>query len=136
VLVIDDNPDVRRLVRMLVEQEPAVELVGEARDGASGIRLAADTAPDLVIIDMQMPVMDGLTAIPEIRRAAPNAAIVMWSASAVDDQLEQQALGLGADAFIPKAGREPLAILDFIRAHCGGHCIAPKPCDQRHAPGP
>lgn len=118
MLIIDDNADVRGLLRMVLDGEDGIDIVGEAPDGASGILLASDCRADVIVLDVNMPVMDGLTALPSLRRAAPDAAIVVWTASATEDDVERKALALGADAFVRKAGKEPLKILHFIRGAC------------------
>lgn len=120
VLVIEDNEDVRRLLRLVLADEPIVQIVGEAANGADGIVMATDLRPDIIVLDINMPVMDGLTALPDIRRAAPNAAIVVWTASVLDDRFDRKVLELGADAMLRKGSGDPLAIIEFIRAHCRG----------------
>lgn len=118
LLVVDDNEDVRRLLRLVLADDESIEIVGEAVNGRDGIAAARACRPDVIVLDVNMPVMDGLTALPHIRRAAPDAAIVVWTASLPGDGAEQRALELGADGFIRKAGRDPLAILEFIRTAC------------------
>jgi CheY-like chemotaxis protein len=79
-LVVDDNPDYRLLVRYAVEGHGAIDLVGEAGDGPTGIELAATLQPDLILVDVLLPGMDGIAAVPLLRDAAPNAAVVAVSA--------------------------------------------------------
>lgn len=76
-----------------------MEVVGEARDGREAVAMAAIAQPDVVVIDSAMPLMDGVTALPHIRDAAPNCRIVFMSAR--DDMLER-ALDAGADAAVNK----------------------------------
>lgn len=118
LLVVDDNEDVRRLLRLVLDDDESIEIVGEATNGREGVSAAQACRPDVIVLDVNMPVMDGLAALPHIRRAAPNAAIVVWTASLPDDGAEQRTLELGADGFIRKAGGDPLAILEFIRTAC------------------
>lgn len=101
VVVVDDAPDIRMLVRIFLEQRADLEVVGEAGDGIEAIDVAAATVPDVIVLDVDMPRMDGVTAIPEVRRVAPGVAIVMYSA--FDDRRED-ALERGAAAWFAKTG--------------------------------
>lgn len=100
VLIVDDTEDIRLLVRIGLEADPRLEVVGEAGDGAAAIDAARTLDPDAVLLDLRMPRMDGLTALPHLRQAAPGARIVVFSAT---DMLRGQALAAGADAFLDKS---------------------------------
>lgn len=80
VLVVDDNGGVRMLLRKLAERDTELRFVAEAGDGLEAIEMAATYQPDVVILDVDMPVLDGIGAIAGILRAAPNARILMHSA--------------------------------------------------------
>lgn len=82
IILADDEPDLRFVMRMMLEEDPRFEIVGEADNGAEAIALAETMNPDLVVIDLHMPQIDGLTAIPRIRAAAPDSKIVVTSGSA------------------------------------------------------
>lgn len=80
ILVVDDDPDYRFVVRLALEDEPDLELVGEARSAAEGAELARRLRPDLVLLDLVMPGVDGIAALAELREAAPDASVVFTSA--------------------------------------------------------
>src|SRR5690606_10856669 len=105
LLLCDDAAQLRRLYRIVFEAEADFIVAGEASDGHEGVVAARRLQPDVVLLDIAMPVMDGLEAIPGIREAAPDASIVMCTAM-VDDRIRRRALELGADGFIEK-GHDP-----------------------------
>jgi NarL family two-component system response regulator LiaR len=76
VVLVDDHEVVRRGLRGFLELQPDIEVVGEAGDGAQGAQLAAELSPDVVLMDLLMPVMDGLTAIGRIKAADPGIEII------------------------------------------------------------
>ncbi len=101
VLLCDDTAAYRMLARAVLEPQGA-EIVGEAADGEECLALLAGEArPDLILLDVNMPGMDGLTALPAIRRCAPEAEVVMLSTGAAED-LEDACLRRGAKAFVHK----------------------------------
>jgi DNA-binding NarL/FixJ family response regulator len=79
VLVVDDDPDQRRLVRFVLGRHERFDVVAEAGDGAAAVRLTDEKQPDLVLLDLSMPVMGGLEAIPRIKAVCPTARIVVFS---------------------------------------------------------
>jgi CheY-like chemotaxis protein len=101
VLLCDDTPAYRTLTRAVLEPQGA-EIVGEAGDGEECLELLGrQVDPDLILLDVNMPGMDGLTALPAIRRSAPRADVVMLSTGAAAD-LEAESLRRGARAFLHK----------------------------------
>jgi CheY-like chemotaxis protein len=96
VLVVDDTRDIRMLLRLTLESDERFDVVGEAANGAEAIEAAGALQPDLIILDRHMPVLDGVEALPAIRRACPQAAILLFTAHA-DEATRQVALGSGAD---------------------------------------
>src|SRR4051794_5145920 len=88
VLLCDDVKAFRSLVRYALEDEEGIEVVGEAADGDEGIRQATELQPDVVLLDLSMPRCDGLEAIPEIARNAPDARIVALSGFAAQRMAE------------------------------------------------
>jgi DNA-binding NarL/FixJ family response regulator len=77
VLVVDDSPAVRRIVRVLFEDDTAFEVCGEAENGREGLEKAQELRPDLIVMDLSMPVMNGMDAARAIRRIMPNVPIVL-----------------------------------------------------------
>jgi CheY-like chemotaxis protein len=101
VLLCDDTPAYRTLARAVLEPQGA-EIIGEAGDGEECLELLAGAVhPDLILLDVNMPGMDGLTALPAIRRCAPQADVVILTTGAAAD-LEAESLRRGAKAFLRK----------------------------------
>jgi CheY-like chemotaxis protein len=96
VLVVDDTADIRVLLRLTLQTDDRFTVVGEATNGAEAIEASKRLQPDLIILDRHMPVLDGVEAIPGIRRACPQAVILLFTAHA-DNDTRQIALGSGAD---------------------------------------
>jgi DNA-binding NarL/FixJ family response regulator len=101
VLVADDTPNMLLLLVAILEQDPAVIVAGTAADGAAALAAAAQLRPDLVVLDVSMPVMHGLEAATRLRTRQPSVRILMVSADN-DEDLVQACLDAGADAFLFK----------------------------------
>lgn len=101
VLLADDTRDIRMLLRLRLENDGRFEVVGEAADGREAIKVANETQPDAIVLDLAMPVMDGLQALPEIRRCLPNARIIVLSGFNASEMADE-ALSLGADGYLEK----------------------------------
>ncbi len=101
VVIADDAPAMRLLLRRMLEDSGAFDVVGEAGDGEEAVRMADALRPDVVLLDLAMPVMDGLAAIPRIRRTSAASRIVVVSAVEAG-RVRDQALASGADTFIEK----------------------------------
>src|SRR3954469_2426968 len=102
VLLADDHPLIVEATRAVLESSGDIEVVGAAYSGAEVLPLIGQTNPDLVLLDLRMPLMDGLTCLELIRRRYPRVLVVMMSASA-DPEHIQGALRRGASAFIVKS---------------------------------
>lgn len=102
VFLCDDVPDLRFLFRLALEERDGVEVVGEAGDGAAGVEGIADLRPDVVLLDLAMPVMDGLQAIPLIRERSPETKIIVLSGFG-DGPAANSARALGIDRFVDKS---------------------------------
>ena len=102
VVLVDDVPELRLLVRLTLEEDPAIEVVGEASNGRDGVKVVEATNPDLVLLDLSMPDMDGLEAIPLMREHAPRARVVVLSGHEAG-RVSLEALDQGASRYINKA---------------------------------
>jgi DNA-binding NarL/FixJ family response regulator len=100
VLIVDDSALVRRDLRQLLELSGVVQVVGEAEDGKQGILLAAELTPDVVIMDLEMPGMDGYEATRQIKTQINTMRVVILSVHAMES--EQEAMAAGADAILVK----------------------------------
>jgi DNA-binding NarL/FixJ family response regulator len=101
LVVVDDNSDLRFLVRAAVESRGGFEVVGEAGDGREGVAVVQAAQPDLVLLDLDMPMMGGLDALPLLREAAPGAQIVVLSSFRRSDY-EGQVRSEGAVGYLEK----------------------------------
>lgn len=112
VLLVDDQPDMRGLLRVLLESGGCT-IVGEATDGDEAIAVVQRVSVDAIVLDWEMPVRTGIDALPELRRLAPEALIVMFSSRAADDA-RPQALAAGADVYLEKSAMA--ALVDAVCA--------------------
>ncbi len=101
VLLVDDVADLRFMLRLNLEGSGRFRVVGEAGNGAEGVELARAHQPDLVLLDIAMPIKDGLEALPEIREASPSSRVVILS-SFGEQRYGEQATRLGASAYVEK----------------------------------
>ena len=121
ILVADDHLIIRQGLRLIIETESDFELVGEASDGAEALRLCADLHPDVVLMDLRMPGMDGLTAIEKLHILQPDIAVVILTTFNEDD-LMLRGLRAGARGYLLKdTGR--VALFDTIRAAARGETL-------------
>lgn len=114
LLICDDVEDIRMLMRVAFETDDDFEVIGEATNGAESVAAARTLSPDVILLDLNMPVKSGLDALPELREAVPDAAIVIFSgfeAWSLGDQTEDN----GADAYIEK-GTEVHEVVDHVRS--------------------
>ncbi|MBC7462016.1 MAG: response regulator transcription factor [Thermoleophilia bacterium] len=114
IVLVDDIPEIRYLLKMLLAAESSCEVVGEASNGAEAIEVVDQTRPELVVLDLEMPVMDGWHALPHLRRVAPTSNIVVFSSADIDTRLEKRLTNLGASRFVRKGG-DPAVIVQAIR---------------------
>ena len=112
VLVVDDTSSMRTEIRHLLE-DAGLTVVGEGGDGAEGVMLARELLPDVVVMDVRMPILDGIAATGYITRELPNTRVIVFSAFD-DHELTNAARAAGASGFLPK-GASPTAIADAVR---------------------
>ena len=101
VMIADDHSVVRQGLRMFLSSDPELEIVGEARDGAEAVRLARQLQPDVVLMDLLMPVMDGIAATAAIRREVPDTEVVALT-SVLEDAAVVDAVRAGAIGYLLK----------------------------------
>ncbi len=125
LLLADDQAMVRAGFRMVLDAQPDMEVLGEAGDGSQAVALAAELSPDVVLMDIRMPVMDGVEATRRIREAGSDGARVLVLTTFDLDEYVYTALKAGAAGFLLKdAG--PADLLAAIRAvHSGEAVVAP-----------
>ncbi|MFE6834473.1 response regulator [Streptomyces sp. NPDC057705] len=118
VVIADDEPLIRAGIRMILTSAPDIEVVAEAANGREAVELARSHAPDVMLLDIQMPVMDGLTALGELRRAAPQVrALILTTFGEKENVL--RALGQGGAGFLLKDSA-PGELIGAVRAAASG----------------
>jgi len=125
VLIVDDQPLVRRGLALILRSDPAVEVVGEAGDGAEAVALAHRLRPDVVVMDIRMPVLDGVAATERLARELPRCRVLALSTFDMDEYVVA-ALRAGASGFLPK-DVSPEDLLHAVRVvHTGEAAVAPR----------
>jgi DNA-binding NarL/FixJ family response regulator len=121
VLIVDDHPSFRSGLRALIETAPDLEVVGEAASGESAVREAATSQPDVILMDIDMPGLDGIEATRRIVDAQPHVAIVVLTMLEDDDSVFA-AVRAGARGYLLK-GAQRAEILRAVRAAASGEAI-------------
>ncbi len=114
VLVVDDSPNLRALLSTRISIDNEYEVVDEAQDGAEAIMLATRHQPDVIILDMMMPVLNGVDALPAIVRGSPGSKVIVYSAFTDDPALEK-IYSAGAHAVVNKAAPLEQLLLTMSR---------------------
>ena len=102
VLLVDDNTVVRTLLRKIFEPQPEFEISGEAENGREAVEKAEKLKPDLIILDLTMPVMNGLEAAPLLKQLLPDTPIILFTQHE-GSEVERRAQAAGIDAVVPKS---------------------------------
>ncbi|MBO2454718.1 response regulator transcription factor [Actinomadura barringtoniae] len=125
VLLADDEAMIRAGVRAILSADPGIEVTAEAADGHEAIELTLAHRPDVVLLDIRMPRLDGLAAAAELRRAAPATAVIMLTTFGEDEYIAR-ALSDGAAGFLLKSG-DPRELIAGVHAVAGGAAyLSPK----------
>ncbi|SEH02730.1 DNA-binding response regulator, NarL/FixJ family, contains REC and HTH domains [Nonomuraea solani] len=125
ILLADDEAMIRAGVRAILASDPELDVVAEAGDGRQAVDLAISHHPDVALLDIRMPRLDGLAAAAEMRRAAPGTAVVMLTTFGEDDYIAK-ALDIGASGFLLKSG-DPRELIAGIHAVADGAAyLSPK----------
>jgi len=129
IVLVDDHPLLRKALRDLLEKETAFQIVGEAGDGAEAVRLAGELAPDVIIMDISMPNLDGLQATRQIKQKYPNMAILVLTVH-TDDECILEILKAGAAGYLLKSafGDE---VIHAVKAVATGDMVLSAPIGQR-----
>lgn len=130
ILIADDHPIVRQGLVSILEEEPDMDIVGEADNGKEAVALFRQHQPDIVLLDLRMPIMGGVEAITTIRTQYPDACIIMLTIYDTDEDI-YQGLRAGAKAYLLKD--TPCdEILEVIRAVCEGRRYIPLPISDKY----
>jgi DNA-binding NarL/FixJ family response regulator len=138
VLIADDQPLVRSGFRMIIDERPDLELVAEAEDGEQAIRLASELDPDLILMDIRMPTIDGVQATRHLVEAGSRARILVLTTFDLDEYV-YAAVNAGASGFLLK-DVQPEQLVDAIRVVAAGNSLfgpaATQRLLERFAPSP
>ncbi len=129
VLVVDDHPLMREGIATTIQSEPDIELAGEATDGVEAIKLSRTLRPDVILIDLQMPLMGGLDAIPVILGEAPKSRIAVLTTYGGDAYAER-ALRLGALGFLLKSSLHRELVEAIRTVNTGRRYVSPSVAEQ------
>jgi DNA-binding NarL/FixJ family response regulator len=129
VLVVDDQPLVRSGFRMILDERPDIELVGEAADGIEAVELAAEVDPDVILMDIRMPHLDGVEATRRLVGTQTSARILVLTTFDLDEYV-YAAIDAGASGFLLK-DVEPNDLIDAIRVVAAGNSLFAPAATQR-----
>jgi DNA-binding NarL/FixJ family response regulator len=118
VLAVDDQPAFRRALRSLVAATPTLALVGEAGSGEAAVVRVRELSPDLVLMDVRMPGLDGISATCEIKRIRPETVVLLIT-TVQPDELRHEAVACRADGIVWKANLCPKLLADLWASYAG-----------------
>jgi NarL family two-component system response regulator LiaR len=121
VLIVDDHAVVREGLRTFLELQDGIEVVGEAADGEEALARAAEVQPDVILMDLVMPGLDGIGAMRELRRRSSSARVIVLTSFLDDDRL-MPALQAGADGYLLK-DVEPAELARAVRSACADEAL-------------
>lgn len=121
VVLVDDHPLVRQGMRAVIDSQHGIDVVGEASDGAEAVAVCAELAPDVVLMDLQMPRLHGIEATRRVRAAAPATAVLVLTMYD-DDAMVFEAVAAGASGYLLK-GSDGTDIVAAIRAAATGQAV-------------
>jgi DNA-binding NarL/FixJ family response regulator len=130
LLVVDDNAMLRSGVAAMVRASPSVSLIGEAADGEAAISSFVRLQPDVVLMDLQMPRLDGVGAVKALRTLDPTARIIIMSTYA-SDQIVADALRAGAAGYLAKSALRRNLVNAVLTVHSGQKYIHPDASEDR-----
>jgi NarL family two-component system response regulator YdfI len=125
VVIADDHPVVRTGLRLMLGMEEGIELVGEAADGVAAVHLVSSLQPDVVLMDVRMPAMDGLEAIEQIRAKFPHIAILVLT-TYDEDELMLRSLQAGVRGYLLKESKLETVLQAIERAARGEMLLQPE----------
>jgi len=108
IVIADDSPGIRRALRTILQEHPGWEICGEASDGLEAVSQTAELDPDLVILDLTMPNLDGFQAARAIHIAAPNLPLLLFTQHDIDAQMEREARDSGFGGAVNKGSSDLL----------------------------
>jgi DNA-binding NarL/FixJ family response regulator len=129
VVIADDEPLIRAGIRMILTSDPEIEVVAEAANGREAIERVRAHAAEVVLLDIQMPVLDGLSALPELRRAAPSTRVIVLTTFGERENV-LRALEHGGAGFLLK-DTAPAELIRAVRAAAAGDAYL-SPAATRH----
>lgn len=115
-MVCDDQQAFRDVISLMLSVEPGIDVIGEARNGEEAVRVVSELQPDVALLDIAMPLLDGFEALPRIRAGSPGSLIVMLTGF-TSTGMRERALAGGATSYIEK-GTDVPALVAHIKALC------------------